>query len=76
MVATAGTVGPSVNDLRVAFALRPHVRAYRVAARAGVSPVVLSRVLNGYRAVSAEMALDIHRAILEEERAAGAPSDG
>ena len=75
MVATAGAVGPSTTDLQVAFAVRPGVRAYRVAARVGISPVVISRIVNGYRPVSPELALAIHAAILEED-AAGVPGDG
>lgn len=67
MVSAAPSVGSPATDLRIAFALRPHVRAYRVAARVGIHPALLSRALNGYRVIDSALAARIHEAILAEE---------
>ena len=64
--AIAGLSGAAA-DLAVAFALRPRVRAYRVAARAGINPVVLSRILNGFRTIEPDLALRLIAALLAEE---------
>lgn len=69
MVQAAAPVGSPATDLRIAFALRPHVRAYRVAARVGIHPAILSRALNNYVPLKPGIAARIHEAILAEEAA-------
>lgn len=68
MVTAVDPVGtPAAADIRIALALRPHIRAYRVAERVGINPVVLSRIVNGRQPVGFGLALLIHAAILAED---------